>query len=139
MSLSAIPSALRKQIFTRDAARCRYCGLLQIGQAAVFHINHILPRSAGGLTIADNLVLQCPSCSLHKSNKTTALDPETRLWAALFHPLEQNWNQHFSLDEHGAVRGLTPAGRATSVALHMNDPLPLIARALQLRLGLISP
>ncbi|HVX86250.1 MAG TPA: HNH endonuclease signature motif containing protein [Phycisphaerae bacterium] len=122
----------------RDAARCRYCGLLQIGQAAVFHINHILPRSAGGLTIADNLVLQCPSCSLHKSDKIGAIDPETGLWAGLFHPLQQTWREHFALGESGAVHGFTPTSRATTAALHMNDPLPLIARAMQLRLGLIA-
>jgi hypothetical protein len=43
MSLSAIPKTLRVRIFKRDQGRCRYCGLAQVGQAAVFHINHIIP------------------------------------------------------------------------------------------------
>jgi len=54
---------MREHVFQRDVGRCRYCGLKQLGQGAVFHINHILPRSKGGRTDEDNLALQCPYCS----------------------------------------------------------------------------
>ena len=60
---------LRELVFTRDGGRCRYCGLRQYGQGAVFHIDHVLPRSRGGLTTPETLVLQCPYCSLHKADK----------------------------------------------------------------------
>ena len=50
MSLSAIPKSLRRRVLDRDQGRCQYCHLSQIGQGAVFHVNHIIPRSKGGAT-----------------------------------------------------------------------------------------
>lgn len=87
MSQSAIPKHLRETIIARDGSRCQYCGLWQFGQGALFHVDHIVPRSKGGATTPDNLVLQCPYCSLHKSDKTAAADPETGEVVSLFHPL----------------------------------------------------
>jgi HNH endonuclease len=101
------------------------------------HVNHVIPRSTGGATTEDNLVLQCPYCSLHKSNRTTAADPETAAQVPLFHPLRENWQEHFALLPEGTCLGLTPTGRATVNALGMNDPIPRTARALQMVLGLI--
>ena len=75
MSRSSIPRALRREVQRRDADRCLYCGLLQVGQGATFHVDHVLPRSRGGATSLDNLVLQCPYCSLHKADRTHAKDP----------------------------------------------------------------
>lgn len=139
MSLSAIPRAIRRQVFERDGGRCGYCGLVQYGQASAFHVNHIIPRSRGGPTVLANLVTQCPHCSLHKSNKVVADDPATGTPAALYHPLEQGWGEHFAVTTDGISTGKTPTGRATVEALWMNDPLPRIARGLQVRLGLIVP
>jgi hypothetical protein len=136
VSLSAIPRALRLHVFERDGGRCRYCRLAQVGQGAVFHINHIVPRSRGGATVESNLALQCPYCSLHKSDKVDSVDPETGDRAPLFDPLRQPWNEHFAVDDAARCTGLTATGRATVEALHMNDPLPRIARSLQRRLGL---
>jgi len=85
-----------------------------------------------------NLVLQCPSCSLHKSDKRHARDPETGDVVLLFNPLEQRWSQHFRLLEDGTCVGLTDVGRATCAALRMNDTLPRLARGIQLRIGLLS-
>jgi hypothetical protein len=128
---------MRAAVFERDGGRCRYCRLNQTGQAATFHVNHVVPRSRGGATELDNLVLQCPYCSLHKADKTTALDRLTQATVPLFHPLLQDWNSHLRLDEHGIVEGLTVTGRATTEALRMNDPLPRTARSLQVMLGLM--
>jgi hypothetical protein len=111
--------------------------LVQVGQAAVFHVNHILPKSKGGLTDQVNLALQCLYCSLHKSNQTTVPDPVGGEVVAMFHPLEQSWAEHFVIQANGVCRGLTPTGRATVEALRMNDALPQIARAIQIRLGLL--
>ena len=138
MSLSAIPKTLRQRIFARDRGMCRYCRLIQIGQAAVFHINHIIPKSKGGPTEESNLALQCPYCSLHKSNKLNAADSTTGDLFELFHPLKQAWNEHFVLDNSGNCHGRTGVGRATIEALHMNDSLPRAARAIQIRLGMLS-
>jgi hypothetical protein len=139
MSLSAIPRALRHQIFTRDEGRCRYCGLRQIGQASVFHINHVVPRSKGGLTVETNLALQCPSCSLHKSDEVTSSDPVSGQETALFNPLVDRWDEHLLLRSDGHCQGTTAIGRTTVEALRMNDDLPRVARAIQVQLGLLTP
>ena len=110
--------------------------LQQVGQAAVFHVDHIVPRSRGGPTTLDSLALQCPHCSLHKSSKTHADDPATGTWIELFHPLQHEWAEHFRLDEDGMIVGLSPIGRATVSALQMNAPLVRTARLMQRRLGL---
>ena len=135
MTLSAIPRALRIAVLERDQGRCRYCNLQQIGQVATFHIDHVIPRSRGGATALPNLVLQCPWCSLHKSNKVEAIDPETGDVVPLFHPLEKEWAEHFDVDADGTVRGRTACGRATVAALRMNEALPRAARAIQLMRG----
>lgn len=137
MSLSSIPLILRNAVRQRDRDRCRYCGLQQAGQASVFHIDHILARSRGGATALDNLVQQCPSCSLRKSNKTHGMDPVSGEQLALFHPLQQTWAMHFVIRDDGTCEGLTPTGRATVDALRMNDPLPRTARAVQRMMKLL--
>ena len=132
MSLSSIPRALRVAVAERDAGRCRYCGLRQVGQAATFHVDHITPRSRRGKTDLSNLALQCPWCSLHKADKVSGADPETGAVISLFHPLLDDWAEHFELGADGAVSAKTAAGRATIGALRMNDPLPRTARAIQM-------
>jgi hypothetical protein len=98
-------------------------------------VDHVIPKSCGGETRIENLVLQCPYCSLHKSNKTTAVDPLTAAACPIYHPLLDRWDEHFVLGRDGACRGVTPTGRATVEALKMNDPLPKIARAVQIFVG----
>jgi hypothetical protein len=38
-----IPANLRRQVMTRAANCCEYCGLAQTGQEATFHIDHVVP------------------------------------------------------------------------------------------------
>jgi hypothetical protein len=137
VSLSAIPRTLRQVVLNRDKGRCQYYGLVQFGQGAVFHVNHVIPRAKGGAPAVENLVLQCPCCSLHKSDKLVAPDPQTHDVVALFHPVQQSWAAHFALESDGTCVGLTPVGRATVSALRMNDPIPRTARALQMKHGLL--
>lgn len=138
MSRSSIPQALREAMFRRDAGRCQYCHLAQLGHGATFHVDHVVPRCRGGPTALDNLALQCPNCSLRKADKTTAIDPQTGQLAALFHPLRQSWSEHFRLLDDATCAGLTPVGRATVDALGMNALIPRFARACQLALGLLD-
>lgn len=137
MSRSSIPGALRDAVFERDGGRCRYCRLAQLGHGSAFHIDHIVPRSKAGPTALANLALQCPNCSLHKSDKVEASDPDSGRLVALFHPLDQVWEEHFSMLPHGECRGLTEVGRATIAALSMNETIPRFARGCQLALGLM--
>jgi 5-methylcytosine-specific restriction endonuclease McrA len=93
--VSDIPATLRDEVTLRARDRCEYCGLSQAGQEATFHIDHVVPRAAGGATMSANLALACVSCSLRKWARQTAPDPDTAEDAALFNPRTQVWTEHF--------------------------------------------
>ena len=117
-----IPVDLVRQVRSRAHEICEYCLLPQQSQEATFHIDHILPRQAGGLTEASNLALACVTCSLRKAAKSQGLDPLTGLSAQLFDPRNQKWHEQFTLTDEFLFRGLTPTGRATIEKLGMNRP-----------------
>ena len=125
--MSRISLRLRRLVLTRAANRCEYCGLAQAGQEATFHIDHILPESAGGITEENSLALACVSCSLRKEARRAAVDPQTGRKVPLFHPRRQKWANHFRWDSMRVV-GISPTGRATADALQMNRPVMLAIR-----------
>ncbi len=125
--MSEVSPALHAQVVLRAAHRCEYCGLSQLGQEATFHIDHVIPRAAGGPTTADNLALACVSCSLRKWAHQTAIDPDSGAEVPLFNPRTQVWAQHFRWEGERVVP-LTATGRATVAALAMNRPLILAIR-----------
>jgi hypothetical protein len=66
-----------------------------------------------------------------KGVKTHAIDPETGQFVQLFNPRQQTWAEHFTWVNGGThVAGLTPIGRASSVALRLNNDYMTEARAL---------
>jgi hypothetical protein len=125
--MSDIPSALREEVTLRAGNRCEYCRLSQIGQEATFHIDHAIPRAAGGPTTADNLALACVSCSLRKWAHQMAPDPESGEEVPLFNPRSQVWTEHFRWDGQVVV-ALTPTGRATAAVLALNRSVILAMR-----------
>lgn len=125
--MTDLPAAVRDVVTLRAGGRCEYCRLSQVGQEATFHLDHVHPRAAGGPTTADNLAVACVSCSLHKSAKLVAVDPDTGDSVPLFNPRSQRWSDHFRWDGETAV-GLTPTGRATALALDVNRPFILAIR-----------
>jgi len=122
-----VPAKVRRQVIRRAENRCEYCGLAQDGQEAVFHVDHIIPVTANGPTMPENLALACVSCSLRKGARQSATDPQTGREAALFHPRRDLWRQHFRWDDV-QVEGLTATGRATIAALNLNRTLALAIR-----------
>jgi 5-methylcytosine-specific restriction endonuclease McrA len=50
----------RRAVFARDGHRCQYCG------AAAENIDHVIPRSRGGLHEWDNVVASCRPCNARK-------------------------------------------------------------------------
>lgn len=139
MSWADIPAWLREVILARDGGQCQYCRMMQFGQGSPFHIDHAWPKSHGGPTQEDNLVLQCPHCSGHKSAKTSGTDPVTGQSVPLFHPLRDRWTDHFELHRDGRCVGRDVIGRATVAALAMNSSFPLDARLVQILTGRLSP
>lgn len=136
--MTAIPASLRRLVVQRSGDRCEYCSLSQAGQAATFHIDHIIPVVAGGETTADNLALACVSCSLRKAARQTVADPETGETVTIFNPRQQDWKKHFRWAGVQVV-GLTATGRATIDALAMNRAIMLAIRAEEELLGRHPP
>jgi hypothetical protein len=125
--MSELSAPIRAAVIARADRRCEYCRLSQAGQEAAFHIDHVMPRAAGGTTTEDNLALACVSCSLHKAAKRTATDPNSGEEVSIFNPRSDEWPEHFQW--HGeTVSGTTAVGRATISALKMNRPLILAIR-----------
>ncbi len=87
-------------------------------------LDHIRPQSLGGETRFENLCFACRRCNEYKSNTLAAQDPLTGETIALFHPRQQTWAEHFQWDASGVLLvGLTAVGRATIIALNMNNPI----------------
>ena len=125
--MTAIPAGLRRLVLRRANGRCEYCRLAQERQEATFHIDHVIPVAAGGMTVAGNLALACVSCSLRKGARRNAMDPDTGIEAPFYNPGDQDWHDHFRWMGTRLV-GLTPMGRATIRALKLNRPLILAIR-----------
>jgi len=56
----------RRNIFLRDAFTCQYCGTRPARDELT--IEHILPRSRGGTSTWENVVLACSRCNSRKGN-----------------------------------------------------------------------
>jgi hypothetical protein len=119
------PSAytLRDLVEARADGRCEYCRRYQdlIGET-FFEVEHILPRSRGGLTVPSNLALACRRCNLLKGDATNALDPRTGRLVALFNPRRARWRDHFRRSrDQLRIYGRTATGRATCDLLRWNS------------------
>lgn len=59
----------KRNIFVRDDYTCQYCGReFKFGSKSVT-IDHIKPRSKGGVTSWNNCVTSCKECNTKKGNK----------------------------------------------------------------------
>ena len=108
------------------------------GKKPPFHVDHVIPVSAGGETAADNLALACVSCSLRKAARLGAADPATGQEVPIFNPRTERWDQHFRWDGVVLV-GLTATARATVQALQMNRPIVLVIRQEEAAFGRHPP
>ena len=136
--MSEIPSSLRALVTQRAGGRCEYCQLSQLGQEATFHIDHVQPRAADGPTTGDNLALACVSCSLRKSARQSAVDPEAGTELPLFNPRTHVWTDHFRWENESVVP-LTATGRATVAALALNRALIVAIRREEVERGRHPP
>jgi 5-methylcytosine-specific restriction endonuclease McrA len=67
----------RKAVLARDAYRCQYCGRESAGMT----VDHVIPRSKGGLSVWENIVASCAPCNRKKGNLTphqAKMHPATR-------------------------------------------------------------
>lgn len=127
--MSSIPDSLRRQVVADAKNRCGYCQTAQRISGAQLQIDHIIPLARGGTSDESNLWLACAWCNSYKASQTHAIDPETNEWVALFNPRAQNWHEHFAWsDDKTEILGITPIGRATVIALRMNNAYIVPAR-----------
>jgi len=118
MSQSYIPAELRRRVAAQARYRCGYCQTAEELCGTPMQMDHLMPEARGGATEEDNLWLACSQCNNHKADRTTALDPVTGQMVRLYDPRRQIWSEHFAwVDSATRVFGLTPAGRATVLAL----------------------
>jgi 5-methylcytosine-specific restriction endonuclease McrA len=131
MSPRTISAALRQRVAEAARFRCGYCLTAQRIIGPLLEIDHFIPESRGGSSDEENLWLACPMCNSHKADRQEALDPESRAMVPLFNPRAARWEEHFEWIEAGTmIRGKTPQGRATVVALQMNHQDIVAARGL---------
>ena len=135
--MSAFSGVRRAEVSARAGHRCEYCHLPTRGQVATFPIDHITPRSAGGTNELSNLALTCPHCNAHKWTAAEGTDGDT---VPVFNPRRDNWSEHFEwpADGSGKLLGRTPTGRATIVALSINEADMIALRVLLTELGLFA-
>ena len=107
-------------------------------QGATFHIEHVIPQSKGGESTLENLVLACPGCNLRKADKTTAVDSLNGEQVPLFHPLRQQWSEHFRWKGY-EMEGRTAVGRATVAILDLNHFRRQRIRQVEETFGLYPP
>lgn len=135
-----ISQNLRSQIESIDLKRCCYCLTTEANSGMPMTIDHIQPISKGGLNITDNLCLACRTCNEYKSNTTEAIDPLTGLVVCLFNPRQQNWVEHFKWNNNASlIEGLTAIGRATVIALRMNNAVIVATRKRWFSIGWHPP
>jgi 5-methylcytosine-specific restriction endonuclease McrA len=58
----------RRRLWQRDNFQCMYCGKKPGSEELT--VDHVLPRSQGGLTTWENCVLACVKCNTKKANRT---------------------------------------------------------------------
>lgn len=135
-----LPADLRANVRERAGGLCEYCHAAEAWQYVEFTVDHVVPVVAGGDSTAANLALVCFACNRRKWDRRTAADPVTGLTTRLFHPREEEWNQHFCWSSDGAtLMGLTAVGRATIAALDLNRQRLLEIRAADLVAGRHPP
>ena len=133
-----VDDPVRSNVAYRSGEQCEYCHYPEHFSPSSFEVEHIMPRSAGGITETSNLAFACSHCNAHKAARQTGYDPITETDVRLFNPRIDTWTVHFYLDQGtGEIQGQTPIGRATVITLQMNADQPIRARRNLIRLDVM--
>jgi hypothetical protein len=138
--VSSISKSLRQQVINEAGYRCEYCRTSSRLTGTPLVMDHILPSSLGGSDERENLAACCYRCNEFKGAKITANDPVTNEFVSLFHPGQQRWLDHFQWANGGThIIGITACGRATVLALRLNNEDIVQARAIWISLNWHPP
>lgn len=76
----------RLNIYRRDQNRCQYCG--EVFAIQELNLDHVIPRSQGGVSSWENVVCSCIECNRKKGGRTP-LQAGIKL---IKKPTRPNWN-----------------------------------------------
>lgn len=135
-----IPTPIQIRVRQRARYLCEYCHTAERWQYVLFTIDHIIPINQGGTNTIDNLALACFHCNRYKTNKMVGVDVFINQVVPLFHPRQDDWNEHFIWSSDGIyLNGLTPVGRATIATLKLNRERILLIRGADVIVGRHPP
>jgi hypothetical protein len=135
-----ISDALRRQVIADANYCCEYCKSPSRLTGMPLVMEHFLPRSLGGTDDRINLAAACYRCNEFKGAKTGAIDPKTGNVTGLFNPRVHDWLTHFAWENGGThIIGLTEIGRATIIALRLNNDDVVDARSIWIEFGWHPP
>lgn len=93
----------RRAVFVRDGGRCQYCN------AAAESIDHVIPRSKGGLHTWENVVAACRACNSRKRDRLLEetnfvlrrepTQPRQRVWLLSNSNSNPDWEQYLGVAE----------------------------------------
>lgn len=140
MSRSRVSAEVRERVRRAAAEHCGYCLSRQEYVLGRLQFEHIIPSAKGGTDDEDNLWLACSLCNSYKGTQTESIDPLTGAAVTLFNPRLDAWADHFRWTDKGAlIEGITPCGRATVIALQLNNVLAVTVRRGWIRAGWHPP
>lgn len=138
--MTYLSEATRQRVRQRAGNRCEYCQSHQDYILGRLQVDHVVPTVKGGSNAESNLCLACELCNQYKWTKTEGIDPQSLKAVLLFHPRRDQWLDHFTWSEDGAeIVGKNACGRATVVALGLNNPLAVTVRRNWIRAGWHPP
>ena len=89
---TAVVTFSRRNIFKRDHYTCQYCGVQPGGGELT--IDHVVPRSQGGVSSWTNCVLACVDCNKRKADRT----PTQARMRLRSQPLRPTWKPLYAAD-----------------------------------------
>jgi len=130
----------KAKLLAEAGYRCGYCLAHQDYIPWVLEVEHLTPKAKGGSDDESNLWVACHTCNLFKRDQTHAHDPMSGQSVALFNPRRQHWKRHFHWSEDGTlIIGHTACGRATVIALNLNNLIAVTVRRNWVKAGWHPP
>lgn len=134
--MTRVAPGIRTLVRERARRRCEYCYLPEGIVRLPHQPDHIVPPRHGGTDDDPNLAWSCYYCNHAKGTDIGTLDFETQNRVWLFDPRQDDWNEHFEMDENGLIVGKTSIGRAAARLLLMNQQEKIEIRTMLIEAGL---
>ena len=137
---STLQLEIEQRVRSEAGDRCGYCLSPQHLVFGKLEIDHLVPVSRGGSDDEENLWLACRMCNNFKASQICGVDPETKQIVPLFNPRQLRWSDHFGWSADGKMMmGLTECGRATVIALQLNNLVATTVRSFWVQAGWHPP